>query len=106
MFRENDELRIRLGMQRQRNLACQPKAGAAVWNPDQRITEAVSCQLLAIDRAGEIICGVGVRVIDMRKRQETMQEGLDRGTWTAWLIEAVREVVDHLGIAHALAFQE
>src|SRR5712692_8204677 len=104
MFRENDELRIRLGTQRQRNLACQPKAGAAVWNPDQRITEAVSCQLLAIDSAGEIICGVGVRVIDMREWEKSVQQGLNGGTWTAWLIEAVREVVDHLAIAHALAF--
>ena len=35
-----------------------------------------------------------------------MQEGLDGGTRAARLVEAVREVVDHLSIAHALAFEQ
>src|SRR5258708_15945939 len=35
-----------------------------------------------------------------------MQQGLDRGAWSARLIEAVREIIDHLGVAHALAFEQ
>src|SRR5215472_4332265 len=47
-----------------------------------------------------------MRVIDVRKREKPMQECLDGGTWATWLVEAVCEVVHHLAIAHALAFEQ
>ncbi|SRR5258707_15285123 len=105
MLGQNDQPGFGFSTQRERDLARQPEAGAAIWNPDQRVAEAVPSQLFATGCAGEVVRGVGVRVIDVWKWQEPMQERLDGGTRTARLIEAVREVVHHLGIAHALAFQ-
>src|SRR6266566_5963181 len=105
MFGQDDELRIRSGSHFKRDLASQTEAGAAVRNPDQVITEAVPCQVLATGCTCEVVCRVGVGVVDMCERQKPMQECLDGGTRAAWLVEAVREVVDHLRIAHALAFE-
>src|SRR5712691_4792083 len=105
MFGQNDELRMRVGAHCEGHLASQAVAGAAVRNPDQVVAEAVPCQFLATLCTGEVVRCVSMSVIDMRKRQEPMQEGLDRGTWTTRLVEAVREVIDHLAVAHALAFQ-
>ena len=41
MFGQDDQPGVRVGAQGQGNLACQPKAGAAVRDPDQVITKAV-----------------------------------------------------------------
>ncbi len=106
MFGQNDEPGIRLGTQRQGDLAGQPKAGAAIGNPDQIVAEAVSCERFAIGGTSKVIGRVGVRVIDMGERQKPVQEGLDGGTGMARLIEAVRQVVDHLAVAHALTFEQ
>src|SRR5438270_14076583 len=105
MFRQYDKLCVCPCTQRQRDLASQGEARAAVRDPDQVIPEAVPRQLLAIGSTGEVVRGVGMRVIDVRKREKPMQEGLDGGTRAARLVEAVREVVDPLSIAHALAFK-
>src|SRR5438270_6435132 len=105
MFRQYDKLRVCPCTQRQRDLASQAEAGAAVRDPDQVITEAVPRQLLAVGCTGEVIRGVGMRVIDVRKWEKPMQEGLDGGTRAARLVEAVRQVVDHLAVAHKLTFQ-
>src|SRR3989440_3079861 len=106
MFRQYDKLRVCPCTQRQRDLASQAEARAAVRDPDQVITEAVPRQLLAVGCTGEVVRGVGMRVIDVSKREKPMQEGLNGGTRAARLVEAVREVVDHLSIAHALAFKQ
>src|SRR5690348_3475884 len=94
MFRQNDECCVRFGTYRQRNLASQSEAGAAIGNPDQVITEAFSRWLLAICGAGEVVRGVGMRVIDVRKWEKPMQECLDGGTRAGRLVEAVREIVN------------
>src|SRR4051812_23130946 len=104
MFSQDDEFRVWFATHRQRYLACQPKARPTVRNPDQIVAEAVSRQFLAICSAGEVIRRIGVRMIDMGKRQEPMQQSLDGGAWTARLREAVSEVVHHPGVAHTLTF--
>src|SRR5215472_4828150 len=106
MFGKNNELRTWVGMYCQDYLARQPKTWAAVRNPDKRVAKAVPRQRLATLGAGEVVRRVGMGMIDMSEWQESMQERLDRGAWAARLIEAVREVVHHLGIAHAFAFQQ
>src|SRR6266516_6346983 len=102
MFGQNDELCIRSGSHGKRNLARQPKAGAAIRNPDQVISEAVPCQFLTTGCACEVVRGVGMRVINVRKREKPMQECPDGGTRAARRVEAVCEVVDHLAITHTL----
>src|SRR6266851_240039 len=106
MFGQDDELRVRFGAYCQSDLARQPKAWAAVRNPDQLVTEAVSSQILATLGAGEVVRRVGMGMIDMSEWQESVQERLDRGARAARLIEAVGEVVHHLAVAHAFAFQQ
>ncbi len=106
MFGKNDQLRVRFGAYCQSDLARQPKAWAAVRNPDQVLAEAVPRQCLATGGAGEVVRRVGMGMIDMGEWQEPMQESLDGGTRPARLIEAVGEVVDHLAVAHAFAFQQ
>src|SRR5713226_1253178 len=106
MFGQDDELRIRPGSHCKRHLARQPEAGASIRNPDQVISEAVSCQFLASGCACEVVRGISMRVIDMHEWQKSVQKGLDGWTRANRLVEAVREVVDHLGIAHALAFEQ
>ncbi len=106
MFGKNDQLRVRFGAYCQSDLARQPKAWATIWYPDQLVTEAVPRQCLATLGAGEVVRRVGMRMIDLGEWQESVQERLDRGARAARLIEAVGEVVDHLAVAHAFAFQQ
>ena len=104
MFGQDDQPAMRPGTERQSHLARQAKAGAPVRDPNQLVTKAIPSQLLATLGTGEVIRRVGVGMIDMRKRQKPVQEGLDGGTRTTRLVETMRQVVHHLGIAHALAF--
>src|SRR6266581_3868398 len=106
MFGQDDQPGMRPGTERQSHLAGQAKAGASVRDPNQLVTKAIPSQLLATLGTGEVIRRVGVGMIDMRKRQKPVQEGLDGGTRTTRLVETMRQVVHHLGIAHALAFYQ
>ena len=72
MFGQNDQSGIRFGLQCQRNLARQGEARTAIGNPDERIAEAVACQCLAIFGTRKVIGGIGVRVIDMGKREKAV----------------------------------
>src|SRR5579885_1196045 len=105
MLSKNDELRVRIGTHRQSDFARQAVTGTAIGNPDQRIAKTVSCELFAALRTGEIIRCIRVCMVNMRKWQESMQERLDGWAWPARLIEAMGQVLDHLRIAHAAAFQ-
>ena len=102
MFGQDDQLRVGSGTQCQCDLARQPKAGTAVRNPDQVVAETITGERFATFGAGEVVCGIGVGVIDMRERQKPMQEGLNGRARTARLIEAVGQVVNHLAVTHAL----
>src|SRR5215471_17822346 len=106
MFCQDDEIRVWFSAQRQCNLACQTKAGAAIWNPDQIVAEAILCKSFAIDCAGEVVRGVCMGVIDMCERKKPVQQGFDGRTWTGWLVEAMSKVVDHFRVAHSLTFQQ
>jgi hypothetical protein len=44
--------------------------------------------------------GIGVDVVDMAGRQEGVKKCFDRGPPRPWLDHAVRQVVDHLLVAH------
>ena len=72
MFGEDDQPGVRFGTQCQRNLAGQGVTRTAIGNPDERIAEAVACQCLAIFGTREVIGGIGVRVIDMGKREKAV----------------------------------
>src|SRR4051812_32011544 len=43
---------------------------------------------------------VGMDVVDMPRRQEGVQERLNRGAARSWLYHAVCQVIDHLLVAH------
>jgi hypothetical protein len=45
-------------------------------------------------------------VVNVRKRQERVEERLNRRTRTTWIEVAVRQVIYHRDIAHPLALQE
>src|SRR5579872_2177912 len=106
MFSQNHEPCMRIGSYRQCDLVCQTKTGTAIGYPDYTSTEAFLRQCLTIGSAREVVGGVSMRVINMRKWEKPVQQGLDRGARAARLIETVGEVIYHLGITHALAFQQ
>ncbi len=72
MFGQDDELRVRFSAYRQGYFACQPEARSAVRDPDQVITEAIPRKPLTINCASEVVRRIGMRMIDMRKRQKPM----------------------------------
>ena len=105
MLGQDDELRLWMSAHGQGHLARKGKAGAAIGNPDQLVAKALSCQMLAIGGTGKIVCRIGMRVIYIWKGQKSMQECLDGGTWATRFVKTMSQIVDHLGVAHAFAFE-
>ena len=91
---------------RRRHLARQGEPGAAVRDPHRFVTVDRLHVPPAVDGVREPQDGVGVRVIDVRMRNESMQECFDRRTRRPRLHQALHEVADHLVVAHRAALTE
>ncbi len=74
----------------ERDVTRQAEAWPPIGNPDQRIAEALTCELFTVLRAGEVIRRVGVGVVDVREGQEAMQQRLNRRTRTTRIEVAMR----------------
>ena len=72
MFGKNDEFRLWMSAYCQCYLTRQTKAGTAIGNPDEIVTEALARQRFTIGSTGEVVGSVGMRVIDMGERQKPM----------------------------------
>ena len=70
MFGKNDEFRLWMLTHCQCYLTRQTKAGTAIGNPDEIVTEALARQRFTIGSTGEVVGSVGMRVIDMGERQK------------------------------------
>ncbi len=79
------------------------EARADVRDPGGRVAEALPHELLAVGRAGQDVDAVGMRVVDVRRRHEGVQQRLDRGSRHGGIELAAHEVGDHLLVAHGVA---
>ena len=70
------------------------------------VAERLVHRRLRVGRVGERADRVGVDVVDVRGRQERVQERLDRRPRRVGLDQAAREVGDHLLVAHRLALAQ
>ena len=106
VFRQQDELRLRVLRHRFGNELRERETGTEVWNPHRIGAEALLGEALAIARADDRADRVGVRVIDVRVRHERVQQSLDRRTWHQRIQLAACEIGDHLLVAHRIALCE
>ena len=88
-----------------RDLLGEREAGPDVVDPGRLLAEAVGDEGAAVARAGERVDRVGVGVMHVRRRDERVQQGLDRGSRGGGVELAAREVGDHLLVAHRLALE-
>ena len=103
---ENDAARLRLIPHRLRDLARQRESRAAVRDPDGLLSVHGFRVLPAVEGVGERQDGVRVRVIDVRVRNKSVQERLDRGARRSGLHQAMNEIRHHLLIGHRIALFE
>jgi hypothetical protein len=76
VFGEQDELRLRIVPYGFAHLLAEDKARSYVGDPDHIIAEALASELLASFRATDHIDCIGMRVVDLRIRNESVQERL------------------------------
>ena len=103
---EDDRPRLRPRPDGRPDLPRQPEAGAPVGHPHGLLAEQVLDHLAAALRVGQADDRVRVRVNHRLRVEEAVEEGLDRRPGRARLLEAAREVVDHLLVAHVVALEE
>ena len=86
-----------------RDPAGHSEAGPLIGQPDCLVAEGLRGELAPAGRRGEGDHCVGVRVVDVRRRDECVQERLDRRAWLVGLERAAPQVLDHRRVLHRLA---
>ena len=102
MVREHDGPRIRELGDPLRKL----ESGPQVRDDGHIRAERLVHRRLRVGSVRERADRVGVDMVDMRRRQERMQERLDRGPRRLRVDEGAREVGDHLLVCHRLALAQ
>jgi len=82
------------------------KSRTDVRDPDRIGAEALRGEPLALDRADERAIASGVRVVDVRVRDEGVQQRLDRGAGHRRVDLAASEVRDHVLVGHLVALDQ
>ena len=103
---EHDEPQVRVGADGLADLLGQREAGTDVRDPRGGVTEALAHQSLTVGRAREHVDAVRMRVVDVRGRDERVQQRLDRAPRHRGIELAAREVGDHVLVAHLLALDQ
>ena len=106
MLLEDDRPRLRPRPDGRPDLPRQPEPRPPVGDPDGLLAEQVLDDLAAPRGVGQADDRVGVGVNHRLRVEEAVEEGLDRRPRRARLLEAAREVVDHLLVAHVVAVEE
>ena len=103
---EDDRPRLRPRPDGRPDLPRQPEAGTPVGHPHGLLAEQVLDHLAAALGVGQADDRVRVGVNHRLRVEEAVEERLDRRPGRARLLEAAREVVDHLLVAHVVALEE
>ena len=80
--------------------------GTDIVDPDGLVAEGFLGDAPAAGRGGQGDDRVRVRVIDVRRRDERVEERLDRRSRLRRIHTRAQEVVDHLGVRHSVALLE
>ena len=83
---------------------CEPRPD--VRDPGSGLPEAVRHESLAVACARQRVDRVRMCVVHVRRRDEGVQQGLDRGARRAWVELTTGEVGDHLLVAHLLTLEQ
>ena len=100
VLREHHELQSGVVAHGLANLLRERESGADVGDPDRRVAEALARQPLAVGRSRQHVDAVGMRVVDVRRGHEGVQQRLDRRPRHRRVELAAHEVRDHLLVAH------
>ena len=103
---EHDRLEVGVGARRLADLLRQREAGADVGDPGGAVAEALLHEPLAVGAARQHVDAVGVRVVDVRRRDERVQQRLDRAARRRGVELAAREVGDHVLVGHLVAVHQ
>ena len=106
VFGEQYELRVRVVPYGFAHLLAEGKAWSYVGDPDRLIAEALGREGLAAFRAADHIDRIGVRMVHLRVRDESMQERLYGAPRHIWPELATGQIRDHLPVAHLLPLLE
>src|SRR5215210_4787195 len=106
VFGEQDELRVRVVPYGFTHLLAEGKARSYVGDPDRLIPKALARELLAAFRAADHVDRIRMRVVDLRIRNESVQERLYRAPRHVGPELATGQVGDHLLVAHLLTLLE
>ena len=91
--------RLRVGLLDGRDVEAELEARTTPRHPHDLVAEGLLGQLLAVGRGRDGDAGVGVQVVDVRRIDEAVHRGVDRGSGTALAVQAVVERRDHLVLA-------
>ena len=100
---EQDGARGRLLLEELGDPARHVEARPLVVEPDGLVAERLVGEPPPVGRRGQRDHRVGVRVVDVRGRDERVEQGLDRRPRLVRPQRAAEKVVDHLGVVHRLA---
>jgi hypothetical protein len=103
---EHDEAQVGVLARRGPDLLREREAGADVRDPGGLVAEALAHEPLAVRGPREHVDPVRVRVVDVRRRDEGVQQRLDRAARHRGVELAAREVGDHLLVAHRVALEQ
>jgi hypothetical protein len=106
VFGEQDELRVRVVPYGFTHLLAEGKARSYVGDPDRLIPKALARELLAAFRAADHIDRIRMCVVDLRIRNESVQQGLYGAPRHVGCELATGQVGDHLLVAHLLPLLE